>query len=313
MIACTSAGLYTTLEHSTISVELCDVGPRDGLQSDPRALAPVLRAELAARLSAAGLPRVEVASFVRDDRVPQMAGAEDVVAALPAGAATAWSGLVLNERGYDRALACGLRRVNYTLPATEAFAERNQATTVAAARATGARLGSRAAADGVRLSITLAVAFGCPFEGAVDPGHVVDLAEEMAAAGAAEVVLADTIGVAVPTHVRLLLGRVAGLDAALGCHFHDTRNTGVVNAVAAIETGVDVLDASIGGTGGCPFAPGAGGNVATEDLVYTLEGMGVATGVDLDELLRCSAWLAARLEHPVPAALSRAGRPLAHV
>jgi isopropylmalate/homocitrate/citramalate synthase len=287
---------------------VCDVGPRDGLQNDAVHLAPAVRAELAVKLAGAGVPRVEVASFVNDRRVPQMAGAEELVAALPNDAGAQWSGLVLNERGYDRALATGLERINLTVAATESFCQRNQGTGREDALAMAERLAARATADGVSLTVTLAVAFGCPFEGPVPEDTVVAVAERLIAAEIDELVLADTIGVAVPTQVRALARRVR----PDGCHFHDTRNTGVANAVAAIEEGVELLDASIGGTGGCPFAPGATGNVGTEDLLYVLDGMGVETGIDLDAILECSAWLAEQLDRPMTAALSRAGRFVVH-
>jgi (R)-citramalyl-CoA lyase len=272
-------------------VRICDVGPRDGLQDHPQTFAPAVRAELAARLGATGVARVEVASFVHPARVPQMAGAEEVVAALPADAAVEWSGLVLNERGYDRALAAGLARVNYTLAATEAFAQRNQGASVDAAVATGERLAERARRDGIGLTVTIAVSFGCPFEGAVDPCAVVGLAERVVRAGVDEVVLADTIGIGVPAQVRQFAGALDGLPATLGFHFHDTRRTGVANAIAAVECGVELLDASVGGLGGCPFAPGATGNVATEDVVRAMGAMRVETGVSLDALHACAAWL----------------------
>jgi len=293
-------------------VVICDVGPRDGLQNDVTPLAPEVRAELAGRLAAAGVPRVEVASFVHPGKVPQMAGAEEVVAALPPVTTAAWSGLVLNERGYERARAAGLSRVNVTLPVTDAFSRRNQGVGLDDMVRATERMAERARADGIRLTVTLAVAFGCPFEGRVGADRVALLAERVAAARPAEIVLADTIGAAVPSQVRDLVGRIAPFGPGVGCHFHDTRNTGVANAVAAVEAGVTLLDASIGGLGGCPFAPGATGNVATEDVVHVLEGMGHATGIDLDVLLDASHWLAGELGRDLPGALSRAGRFAVH-
>jgi hydroxymethylglutaryl-CoA lyase/(R)-citramalyl-CoA lyase len=290
-----------------VDVLLCDAGPRDGLQNEPLVLAAAVRAELCRRLAEAGLPAVEAASFVHPRLVPAMAGAEEVVRALDRTGVTRWSGLVLNERGYGRAVACGLTDVNYTLAATEAFAQRNQGCSVGEAVATGRRLLARARDDGVRMRVTIAVSFGCPFEGPVGEHRVLAVAEALAVESPAEIVLADTIGVGVPTQVRALVRRVADLGVPVGGHFHDTRNTGVANAVAALEAGVATLDAAVGGAGGCPFAPGATGNVATEDLVYVLERMGVRTGVDLDGLLACSAWLAAELGRELPGAVTRAG------
>ena len=263
-------------------VTLCDVGPRDGLQNEPEALAPSVRAELVDRLAAAGLPRIEAVSFVRNDRVPQMAGAEEVVAAIRRREGVELSGLVLNERGWERFRAAGLDRVNVTFAATEAF---NRANGNASLDEAVARAEAVLDVADVPATVTISVAFGCPFEGAVDPGRVADLAARFS--DRAEVVLADTIGVAVPSQVRALIARTR----AYGFHGHNTRNTGYANALAAIEAGARLLDASVGGLGGCPFAPRATGNIATEDLVYLLDGEGIETGVDLGELVTVSVWL----------------------
>jgi isopropylmalate/homocitrate/citramalate synthase len=288
-------------------VVVCDVGPRDGLQNESVVLAPEVRAELCVRLAAAGLRRVEAVSFVSPRHVPAMAGAEAVVDALDHTGPTAWIGLVLNERGFDRAVASGLRHVNYTLAVTDAFCRRNQGCSRAEAEAVALTLGDRARELGVRLDITLAVAFGCPFEGRVAPEQTLAVAERVAAAGPAALTLADTIGVAVPTAVSTLVSGTQALGLRTGAHFHDTRNTAIANAVAAIDAGCTLLDASVGGTGGCPFAPGATGNAATEDLVYLLDEMGLRTGIDLDAVLDCSRWLSGRLGHPLPGAVTRAG------
>jgi hydroxymethylglutaryl-CoA lyase/(R)-citramalyl-CoA lyase len=285
-------------------VIICDVGPRDGLQNEPEALEPPVRAELAARLAAAGLPRVEAVSFVRDDRVPQMAGAEEVAALLPRDTAE-FSGLVLNERGYDRFRGTGLGRVNLTVAATDSFSRRNANATREEALTGVARILDRAGADGVPATVTVSVAFGCPFEGPVEPRRVLEVVEALG--GADEVVLADTIGVATPTQVRNLLYPAGRLSNRIGFHGHNTRNTGYANALAAVDVGAEVLDASVGGIGGCPFAPRATGNVATEDLVYLLEGEGVATGVDLDALVGVSEWLAGVLGRTLPGYVYRAG------
>src|SRR3954452_11388381 len=290
-----------------MGVVLCDVGPRDGLQNEAVALEPAVRAELARRLAAARLPRVEAASFVRDDRVPQMAGAEAVVEALELGGATRYSGLVLDERGYDRLVASGLREVHVACAVTESFQQRNAGSSVEAGLAAANAIAARARADGIEATVTLSVAFGCPFEGRVDEGHVAALAARV---DADELVLADTIGVATPAHARRLVARVATEAEArrLGGHFHNTRNTGYANAVAALEGGAEVLDASVGGLGGCPFAPKATGNIATEDLVYLLEGDGVETGVDLDALIATAEWMGTVLGRPLEGLLHRAGR-----
>ncbi len=288
-------------------IEIVDVGPRDGLQNEDKTLSPEVRAELCEKLAAAGVPRVEAASFVNPKRVPQMAGAEEVMAAIERSPATSYAGLVLNERGYERAIEAGVDEVRYAFPVTETFAERNQNTTVADATQLAARLVERARLDGVRVSITLSAAFGDPFEGRVEPGHVVWIAGSVAASGPDEIVLADTIGVGVPNQVRKLVEGVATQGITVGCHFHDTRNTGIANTVAAIESGATVLDASVGGTGGCPFAPRATGNIATEDLIYLLHNMGYETGIDLNTLIDVAAWLARQLDKELPGRLHKAG------
>ncbi|TML53913.1 MAG: hydroxymethylglutaryl-CoA lyase [Actinobacteria bacterium] len=276
---------------------LCDVGPRDGLQNESEVLEPGVRAELVNRLAAAGLRRVEAVSFVRPDRVPQMAGAEEVVEGIERRNGTEYSGLVLNEQGAERFAATGLDRVNATLGATEEFNRRNGNASLAEATDRVARILSAA---GVPATVTISVAFGCPFEGRVDPGRVRELASRFAAA---EVVLADTIGVAVPSEV----GELIASTGAAGFHGHNTRNTGYTNALAALEAGARLLDASVGGLGGCPYAPRASGNIATEDLVYLLEREGIETGVDLDALIGISQWLEGIFGHALEGQLYRAG------
>jgi (R)-citramalyl-CoA lyase len=288
-------------------VEIVDVGPRDGLQNEDETLSPQTRATLCDRLAAAGVPRVEAASFVNPKKVPQMAGAEEVVSGIHRRPGTVYAGLVLNEKGYERAVEAGVDEVRYAFPVTETFAERNQNTTVADATELSGRLTERARLDGVRISITLSAAFGCPFEGRVEPQVVLDIAERVEAAKPDEIVLADTIGVGVPKGVRELVSGVLKYGVTVGCHFHDTRNTGIANAAAAIETGATVLDASVGGTGGCPFAPKATGNIATEDLVYLLHGMGYETGIDLDALIECAQWLSGQLGKELPGQVHKAG------
>jgi hydroxymethylglutaryl-CoA lyase/(R)-citramalyl-CoA lyase len=281
-----------------VRVILCDVGPRDGLQNEPDRLGPSVRAELVDRLAAAGLARIEAVSFVRDERVPQMAGAEEVVAGIHRRAGTEYSGLVLNERGYERFHATGLDRLNVTFAATESF---NRANGNASLDEALARVDAILALADVPATVTISVCFGCPFEGPVDPGRVAELAERFA--GRAEVVLADTIGVATPSRVRALVERTR----AAGFHGHNTRNTGYANCLAALEAGARVLDASVGGLGGCPYAPRATGNVATEDLVYLLEGEGIETGVDLDALIAVSVWLEELLGRRLEGYVYRAG------
>ena len=283
---------------------ICDVGPRDGLQNEPGALDPATRAELINRLAATGLRRIEAVSFVRDDRLPQMSGAEEVVAAIEPREGVEYAGLVLNEQGYERLKGTSLDRVNVTLGATETFNQRNGNASLAEATERVQRI--LAVADRPTTA-TISVAFGCPFEGAVDPGVVADLAARLEAD---EVVLADTIGVATPSAVRSLIARVAGADA-VGFHGHNTRNTGYANALAALDAGASVLDASVGGLGGCPYAPRATGNIATEDLVYLLDGEGVETGVDLDSLVHVAEWLEGVLGRTLEGQVYRAGQAVA--
>ncbi|HEY2776731.1 MAG TPA: hydroxymethylglutaryl-CoA lyase [Gaiellaceae bacterium] len=281
---------------------ICDVGPRDGLQNEPDALPYATRAELVTRLAAAGVPRIEAVSFVRGDRVPQMADAEEVIAAVDTQGAEL-SGLVLNERGYERFTGTVLDRVNCTLAATETFNERNgNATLEEAVR----RVQAIVAEASKPVTITLSCAFGCPFEGEVDPGAVAALCERFG--GVDELVLADTIGVATPTRVRRLVERVSILGPRVGAHLHNTRNTGYASAWAALDGGASVLDASIGGLGGCPFSPNATGNIATEDLVWQLERDGVRTGIDAGALVEISLWLEEVLGHRLDGYVYRAAR-----
>ncbi|HVD24982.1 MAG TPA: hydroxymethylglutaryl-CoA lyase [Gaiellaceae bacterium] len=288
-------------------MQLREVGPRDGLQNEQQVLPVETRLELIRRLAGTGLRRIEAASFVNPERVPRMAGAEEVAAGLDSGDGILYTGLALNERGYDRLRETGLGEVSFALAATETFSQRNAGASVEDSVAAGERIVSRAPEDGIRSSVTISVAFGCPFEGPVDPDRVVALAERVVAAGPDELVLADTIGVATPTQARRLLERVGALGTPVGGHFHNTRNTGFANAYTALEAGVSLLDASVGGLGGCPFAPKATGNVATEDLVYLLEGEGVATGVDLDRLIEVPQWLEELLGRQLEGYVYRAG------
>jgi isopropylmalate/homocitrate/citramalate synthase len=288
-------------------VSVVDVGPRDGLQNEPDVLAPAVRAELVGRLVAAGIGAVEVASFVDPRRVPQMAGAEEVVAALARADGVVYAGLALNEKGYERLAAANLDEVRFAFGATESFNTRNQNASVADSLAAALRIVKRARTDGIRSTVTISVAFGCPFEGPVDQHRVLGLAEHLAAAGPDAIVLADTIGVATPRQVRGLVTQAAALGIPVGGHFHDTRSTGYANALAALDVGVTILDASAGGLGGCPFAPNSTGNIATEDLVYLLHGEGIETGIDLAALVDVSHWLEVVLGRRLEGQVYRAG------
>ncbi len=286
---------------------VCDVGPRDGLQNEALTLAPEVRAELVNLLASTGLQRIEAVSFVNPAKMPAMAGPEEVVNGIVRREGVEFAGLVLNERGYDRLRETDLERVHLTFAATDSFNQRNANQTVDESLATAARVLARAKADGVPSTVSISVAFGCPFEGAVDPAKVLGLAEEAVTLGADEIVFADTIGVAVPTQVRSMV--VAGVKFArpVGVHLHNTRATGFANAWAALEWGATIFDASVGGIGGCPFAPRATGNIATEDLIYLLHGEGVETGVDLDALIAVATWLEGVLGRELPGQVYRAG------
>jgi hydroxymethylglutaryl-CoA lyase/(R)-citramalyl-CoA lyase len=290
-----------------MTVTVCDVGPRDGLQNQPVTLAPETRAELVNLLAGAGLRRIEAASFVNPARVPQMAGAEEVVAGIERRDGVVYAGLVVNERGYDRLRETGLDEAHFAFAASEEFNRRNANASVDETLAGAERILERAKDDGIRCTVTIGTSFGCPFEGAVDPGRVQELASRLAEAGADEIVLADTVGVGVPHQVRDLVGRISGLGVPVGVHLHNTRNTGFANAVAALEAGATVFDASVGGAGGCPFAPRATGNIATEDLVYLLHGEGVDTGIDLDALIEVAKWLETHLGRELEGQVYKAG------
>jgi hydroxymethylglutaryl-CoA lyase len=294
-------------------LQIVEVSARDGLQNDPALLDVGQKVELIGRAWAAGLRRQEVASFVNPARVPQMAGAEEVVAALaerPDRDEASLIGLVLNARGFERAGKTRVDEVNLVVAASESFCQRNQGMSMEDTVATVEAVAPLATAAGLVPTVTISTSFGCPFEGEVPPGRVVALAERLAGAGVEEIAVADTIGVAVPADVRAVVTQVrAAVPVAvrLRAHFHNTRNTGYANALAAYEAGVRVLDASLGGIGGCPFAPRATGNIATEDLVYLLERSGVDTGVDLDALIAASEWLGDQLGRPTPSLVSKAG------
>jgi hydroxymethylglutaryl-CoA lyase len=290
-------------------VEIVEVGARDGLQNEPEIVATADKASLIRRAIDAGVRRIETASFVNPRRVPQMADAEAVMEALgPLPAVTA-IGLVLNAKGAERAIATGVNELGAVAIASDRFGIANQAQTSAESVAVASDIVARARAAGRSGQVTIAVSFGCPFEGAVDEGRVVAMAEALAAAAPREIALADTIGVAVPAQVTRLVGKVRAAIGSipLRAHFHNTRNTGIANAWAALEAGVTTLDSSLGGLGGCPFAPNATGNIATEDLVYLLERSGVSTGLDLDALIASARWLSAMMGKPLPAMVSRAG------
>ena len=288
-----------------MDVAICEVGPRDGLQNEAEVLSPELRAELANRMACTGVPRVEVASFVDPKRVPQMAGAEEVLAAVSPRGDVIRAALVLNERGYERLRTTSCEEVHVAFCVTESFNQRNQGCSVQDSLRQALTIIAAAHGDGRRATVTLAASFGCPFEGSVDPARVLRLAEQLTDAD--EIIFADTIGVGVPRQVTKLLTGATHLGTPLGLHLHNTRNTGYANAYAAVEAGVAVLDASVGGIGGCPFAPRATGNIATEDVLYMLDREGVDTGVDIDEVIRVAEWLEKILGRQLTGQLYRVG------
>ncbi len=301
-------------------VEICEVGPRDGLQNEAEIVPTAAKLALIGRAIAAGVRRIEVASFVNPARVPQMADAEEVIAGLPDRPDVRYIGLCLNKRGVLRALETraggrrGVDEAGCVLVASDTLGQRNQGQTIAEGLAENRQMLSLARAEGLRTSVTIAAAFGCPYEGAVPARRVAELAGAMAEAGADEIALADTIGVGVPAMVteRFAMVREAvGPGVPLRAHFHDTRATGIANAWAALQAGASVLDASLGGLGGCPFAKGAAGNIATEDLLYLLETSGVETGVSLAAMVEANAWFEGVLGRPLPSRAARAIRAAA--
>jgi len=292
------------------AVEIVEVGPRDGLQNEQTVLSVEDRIDFINRLEACGVRRIEAVSFVNPKRVPQMAGAEEIMAALPATPGASRIGLVLNMRGWERAVAAGCDEANVVVCASDGFGIRNQGAGTSEQIAAMVAIAERRAAEGGPvLSATISVAFGCPFDGEVSEDQVTAIVREAAACGIGEIALADTIGVADPWTVRRRIEalRKAAPDARVRLHFHNTRNTGLANAYAGLEAGADVLDASCGGIGGCPFAPAATGNIATEDLVFMLDRAGVETGLDLDGLIAAGRWIGERLGKAAPSALTRAG------
>lgn len=290
-------------------VQLVEVSARDGLQSEAMVVPTETKVELITRSVAAGIRRIEVASFVSPKRVPQMADAEEVLAALPDRADVSYIGLVLNRRGFERAAQTKVDEVNVVVVVSDTFSEKNNGVTTDEMIAAWSEIASDAHAAGVPATVVLSAAFGCPYEGEVPVERLVDVARRVAEFGPTEITLADTIGVAVPTDVRQRLAAVRPVigDIPLHVHFHNTRNTGVANVAASVEAGVTVVDASIGGIGGCPFAPNATGNVPTEDVAYLLERMGYDTGVSLPALIDVAIWIEGVLGTRVPGLLGKAG------
>ena len=291
-------------------IEIIEVAPRDGLQSQSEIVDTAIKLELIKRLIDAGIRRMEVASFVNPKRVPQMADVDELIRNLPQREDVTFIGLVLNMRGFERALDSGIDQINCVAVASDTFSQRNQGASIDENMRTIAAIARQAKAENFPCTVTIGASFGCPFEGEVPVERVVQMSQQLADMGFKEIALADTIGAAGPSDVvnriRAVRAAIAD-DVKLRCHFHDTRNTGVANAYAAIMEGVRILDASCGGVGGCPFAPAATGNVATEDILYMIQRMGLQTGVDIEEIMACTRWLEGPLHTKMPAMLTRAG------
>ncbi len=291
-------------------VEICEVGPRDGLQSEERIWSVAERVELIDRLSATGVPRIETVSFVNPKRVPQMADAEDVMAKIKRPNGVSFAGLALNARGAERAINAGVDEVRYVVVASETFNQRNQATGIAETLAEFSEIADKVVQAGLKLSATIGAAFGCPFEGNVETAKVARIAKQLTGGGCVEIGMADTIGAGVPTQVTEIYGLVrdaVGMDIGLGFHLHNTRNTGFANAAIAVGEGALFLDSSVGGLGGCTFAPNATGNIATEDLAYMLRNMGYETGIDIDTYIGIANWVESFFDAPLPGQIMKAG------
>jgi len=293
-----------------VDITVVEVSPRDGLQNESVVLPTDAKVSLVQRLVDAGTSRIEAVSFAHPKLVPAMADAEEVMAGVPRVDGVSYAGLILNRRGLERALGTGIDEVNVVVGVSDTFSRRNQNVSSDEAMDAAGDVVAAARAEGLFTTLTLATSFGCPFEGEISPDRVLAYAERGAALGPDELCLADTIGVGTPNQVRTFTTRVRteiGTTPVLRYHFHNTRGTGIANAYAALLDGVTVLDASAGGIGGCPFAPNATGNIATDDLVYLLDRMGFESGIDLERLMPTSAFLAVQLGHEVPALLPRAG------
>jgi hydroxymethylglutaryl-CoA lyase len=291
-------------------ITIVEVGPRDGLQSEPEILSTASKIKYITQAIAAGITRLEVASFVNPKKVPQMADSEQLLAELPMTDAVSYIGLLMNERGLDRALETSVHEIGMVVVATDTYNMRNQGVPTRESVEAWLKIAARAKANGKAANVMISSAFGCPYEGEVAVKHVVEIAKRVMEAEPAELGIADSIGVAVPNQLTDLVGEVRhhiGSQISLRMHLHNTRNLGLANAQAAVDAGVDFIDASIGGIGGCPFAPKATGNIPTDDLVYMLDRSGIETGVSLQDIVNTSQWLERELGREVPAMLPKAG------
>lgn len=291
------------------AITIVEVGPRDGLQSEPETLSTDSKVTFIEKAIDAGIRRLEVASFVHPKLVPQMADAEALIQKLPRRDDVSYIGLIMNQRGLDRALSTTIDEIGMVVVATDTYNRKNQGCSTSDSVAAWRSISAKAKSAGLRANVMISSAFGCPYEGEVAVDRVVELARQVVEGEPAELGIADSIGVAVPNQVAEVLGRVREVigDLPLRCHFHNTRNTGLANAQAAVAAGVAYLDSSIGGIGGCPFAPAATGNIPTDDLVYLLDRSGIETGVSLEKIIAVSGWLETELGRGVPALLPKAG------
>ena len=290
-------------------VSIIEVGPRDGFQSEPEVLPTAVKIEFITRALDAGIRRLEVSSFVHPKRVPQMADAEDVIRGLPAREGVTYIGLVLNRKGFERAQATGIHEIGMAVVASDTYNQRNQGVPTSESVKAWIDIARAARAAGIRANVMISSAFGCPYEGEIPVARILELVDQVMEGEPVELGLADSIGVAVPNQVSDLLGAVMARapGVPIRCHFHNTRNTGIANAQAALVAGVASLDASIGGIGGCPFAPAATGNIPTDDLLYMLDRSGIHTGVSLEKIIATSRWLQEQLGRSTPAMLPKAG------
>ena len=290
-------------------IEIIDVAPRDGLQSQAKLVDTNTKIELVTRLIEAGVGRIEVVSFVNPKRVPQMADADELLKLLPKREGVTYIGLILNMRGFERAVSNEIDEINCVVVTTDTFNQKNQGVSTEQTMLSIAEIVKQAKSEALTCGVTISAAFGCPFEGEVPISRVVELAQRLTDMGVDEIALADTVGVAGPSNVKEVIGAVSKVtgDIPLRCHFHNTRNTGVANVYAAILEGVRIFDASCGGLGGCPFAPAATGNVATEDLLYMIHRMGFETGISIEGVMETARWLEGSLEIQMPAMVTRAG------
>ena len=290
-------------------ISILEVGPRDGLQSEPEILPTEIKKEFITRTINAGIKNIEVTSFVHPKKVPQMADAEKLVESLPDRDDVTYIGLIMNQRGFERARDCGIDEVGMVIVSTDTYNMKNQNVVTQQSIDNWLDIASSAKSAGIRTSVVIACSFGCPYEGEVDPEHVASIAEQILKGEPDVIGLADSVGVAVPNQVKTTFALIKDLAPTipLRTHLHNTRNTGLANAAAAVEAGVTIIDASTGGIGGCPFAPKATGNIPTDDLLYMLDRSGIETGVNLKEIVKTTDWLENQLGRSVPAMVPKAG------